>query len=378
MKNILVIGNGFDLAHGLNTSYERFISFCEAVRYMNHLDELSDMLMARKFEKSVLLQAKKFLGSKSVKADEFIELCKENYWLRYVIEHKDTIGKRWCDLEYNIYIVINSLAYIMDHVDILEKPYNFKNVNHFDEILSLVYLIDTVNDLEEDDIWRRFEVLKEYLLKNLNDLTWMLEIYLTKFLNRKSKRIEFFEKLSVSYVLSFNYTDTYRKMYGRDHSNIIYHYIHGQSINNRTKNENNMVFGIGDFVDHANSTNEYNFLDFQKYYQRIIKKTGVLYKDWLKNIDNEHLNIIMYGHSLDVVDGDVIKDLVSCDKAKLMIVYYDQNALKSIVSNLIKILGKDLLISLTSTYKIEFFQTNEVEKINKQLHVIHHSETLIV
>lgn len=30
--NILVIGNGFDLAHGLPTKYEHFLEFCELLR----------------------------------------------------------------------------------------------------------------------------------------------------------------------------------------------------------------------------------------------------------------------------------------------------------------------------------------------------------
>lgn len=31
--NILVIGNGFDLAHGLNTGYDNFISFVRSEGY---------------------------------------------------------------------------------------------------------------------------------------------------------------------------------------------------------------------------------------------------------------------------------------------------------------------------------------------------------
>ena len=30
--NILIIGNGFDLAHGLPTKYDDFLDFCETVR----------------------------------------------------------------------------------------------------------------------------------------------------------------------------------------------------------------------------------------------------------------------------------------------------------------------------------------------------------
>lgn len=56
-------------------------------------------------------------------------------------------------------------------------------------------------------------LLKEKLLSDLNDLTWMLEIYLSKFLNRKSKTYKFFETLNIDYIINFNYTDTYNKLY---------------------------------------------------------------------------------------------------------------------------------------------------------------------
>ena len=32
MKNILVIGNGFDIAHGLYTKYIDFYNFCNAIK----------------------------------------------------------------------------------------------------------------------------------------------------------------------------------------------------------------------------------------------------------------------------------------------------------------------------------------------------------
>ena len=32
MENILVIGNGFDIAHGFNTRYEDFINFCKTLQ----------------------------------------------------------------------------------------------------------------------------------------------------------------------------------------------------------------------------------------------------------------------------------------------------------------------------------------------------------
>ena len=38
--NILVIGNGFDLAHGLPAKYGDFLEFCERIRVLYSYDEL--------------------------------------------------------------------------------------------------------------------------------------------------------------------------------------------------------------------------------------------------------------------------------------------------------------------------------------------------
>lgn len=37
--NILVIGNGFDLAHGLPTKYTDFLAFCKVIKNVYEVDE---------------------------------------------------------------------------------------------------------------------------------------------------------------------------------------------------------------------------------------------------------------------------------------------------------------------------------------------------
>ena len=51
----------------------------------------------------------------------------------------------------------------------------------------------------------------------------MLEIYLSKFLNRKSKTYKFFETLNIDYIINFNYTDTYNKLYPKNMQLTLFH-----------------------------------------------------------------------------------------------------------------------------------------------------------
>jgi hypothetical protein len=40
MNRLVIIGNGFDLAHGLPTSYKDFIDdYWKGIRYTSHIDE---------------------------------------------------------------------------------------------------------------------------------------------------------------------------------------------------------------------------------------------------------------------------------------------------------------------------------------------------
>lgn len=126
-----------------------------------------------------------------------------------------------------------------------------------------------------------------------------------------------------------------------------------------------MVFGIGQEIKNNGEFGELEYVMFQKYYQRIIKKTGNAYKRWLHT--SEKINVFVYGHSLDIPDGDIIRDFVNNNRARLFIFYYNQDALNKIVINLISIFQKDRLITLTNENKVNFLGVNETEKVKQIL-----------
>ena len=137
-----------------------------------------------------------------------------------------------------------------------------------------------------------------------------------------------------------------------------------------------MVFGIGDSINEDD--NNYEFIEFQKYYQRIIYKTGNNYAKWLDN--NEIMNIFIFGHSVNEVDGDIIKRLITRKYTNIYIYYYDQPALNSIVANLTRILGKEMIIDYTNKNKIVFLvnDINNLFNISKDPLVMDHKELIEV
>lgn len=376
MKNVLVIGNGFDIAHGLYTKYIDFYNFCNAIkRVINDKreivirEDIKEELLRSKFMKSTanIINNKKIVNDDML--EKMINICKDNYWLNCIEERNLSNDPHWCDIEGVIADEISKLSYVAKKYDGVRVS-NLA-LNESNEIINIYQHV--MNYASKSYSFKTSVCLfKEKLLSDLNDLTWMLEIYLSKFLNRKSKTYKFFETLNIDYIINFNYTDTYNKLYKK---NIPTHFIHGK-IRNNDKDAMNMVFGIGDSINEDD--NNYEFIEFQKYYQRIIYKTGNNYAKWLDN--NEIMNIFIFGHSVNEVDGDIIKRLITRKYTNIYIYYYDQPALNSIVANLTRILGKEMIIDYTNKNKIVFL-VNDLSNsfnISKDPLVMDHKELIEV
>lgn len=208
------------------------------------------------------------------------------------------------------------------------------------------------------------------------------------------------EKLTFDKVLSFNYTDIYMRLY--DVNNLSgYDYIHGRAKLKNSIDNNDMVLGIDEYLLDDRKNKDVEFIAFKKYYQRIHKSTGCRYREWVDEIHSNKLiknlevatidekgiktfqskyskyhNLYIFGHSLDVTDKDVLRDLILNDNVYTTILYnkiYDKdgqhdNGRKSLgekITNLVKVIGQDELIRRTggSTKTIEFkLQQDMIER----------------
>ena len=125
-----------------------------------------------------------------------------------------------------------------------------------------------------------------------------------------------------------------------------------------------LVLGIDEYLDeNERNTNTY-FIQFKKFYQRILKGTGSIYTKWIKNAKEapEDLKIHFYGHSLDITDADIIKDLI--DSASSVYIYYrSQDSLGKFISKLVRILGEKEVIEQTNASKRKIY----FEKIDNTL-----------
>ena len=67
----------------------------------------------------------------------------------------------------------------------------------------------------------------------------------------------------------------------------------------------------------------------------------------LKAIDNklkkQYLNkhhVYIFGHSLDVTDKDILRDIILNDNVHITIFYHDKDAMGQQIANLVKVIGQ--------------------------------------
>ncbi|NSB15960.1 bacteriophage abortive infection AbiH family protein [Clostridium beijerinckii] len=379
--DILVIGNGFDLEHGLPTKYKDFLKYIRIIGAISGLgkDENIEVVIDRltandayfnKYFKEIFVN--EMLDKNNI-INELIELSKNNIWIKYFIDLNFNGNKGWIDFEYEISHVIRSLDYmkkyryrtrIQKEIDV-SKNRDANNIeNHIEKIIGeLPKRIEYLNEDEYNE-----EITKK-LQQHLENLIRCLEIYLedcvgkidTAYLAPDIKDIRFDK------VLSFNYTNTYGRIYGFNNPEIEYHYIHGKADITRAVDDNNMVLGIDEYLNDEAKNKELEFITFKKYFQRIYKKTGNTYKKWIKVIvdfNNAFINsiksnmiptagnkkngIYIFGHSLDITDKDIIKELIECPNTVTTIFYYNKEAYAQQITNLVKVIGQDELIKRVS------------------------------
>ena len=420
--NILLIGNGLDLAHGLPTRYTDFLEFCKRTKEIftvgcktfekDHLDnweinnEIKEILKKeynkRKLKKHYDNMYSEEIVTQSEILNEFYNLIKENIWIEYFDDCDKYQKENWIDFESEISRVIISLN---------EEMY----------VSSSRDLIEDVSDEHLKGILNKFKFkglygeLRDRLLNDLNKFIRAFEIYLAEYVEKIN--IEMFspdikdvvvkiygddgkEGVIFTKVLSFNYTNTYEKMYLKGYDvNVddFIDYIHGKADINNSIETNNMVLGIDEYLEDDRKNKDVAFIAFKKFYQRIYKETGCKYKEWVNKIQGDYLEYIqkqmeadrrerkyisdnmqatmnrlatqaikspkcrkhhlyIFGHSLDITDKDILRDLILNNNVYTTIFYVNKDVMGQQIANLVKVIGQDELIKRTggSTKTIEF------------------------
>lgn len=421
--NIFVIGNGFDLAHRLPTKYTDFLQFCKIVLAIftdaKSMDEKTfegKYLREWKVNKEIVKELKdihycicicnnkiNYLNEYPY-LSELYEMIQQNIWIEYFLQCNMYQKENWIDFEREISEVIKSLDNDMHRLsgdysiddDIIDLSNKFLNKMYSDYTFTVQSKNSYTNGVCESIT---FKEIRNKLLDDLNKLIRAFEIYLTEYV----EKIEIQEKspdideLEVDFILSFNYTHIFSELYNvssRSKKEITdpFDYIHGEADTNNSIETNNMVLGIDEYLGKKRRNKDIEFIAFKKYYQRIHKQTGCKYKDWsdiikknerelkekykkeypnqvpFKQCGDKRHRLYIFGHSLDITDKDILRDLILNDNVYTTIFYHNKDVMGQQIANLVKVIGQDELIRRTggSTKTIEFKQQQPMIPIDGQ------------
>ena len=339
--DIVILGNGFDLAHGLKTKYGHFLEYCK----------------------------EKYPTTKNVGVDNSKNFLFENIWVKHFL-NKTLEGDKWIDLEneiYNVIVNLNKLSY-------------FKNNASYEKYSNMVFRVskDYMN-FNFDEIKRHFENPESvfarncyninvkdfisFLYEQLRDFVDEFEKYLIEEINTKeiSKRYIFpIKKQGHLRIISFNYTNTFERLY--DSKSIYaddkpkYVYIHGKICDS---NNSELVLGTKTF-DNEQVFVEFNI--FKKHNQRHRYGTIDSYQELLKELKDKRKIIKptfhVIGHSLDNADHNILRHIFRAKEDSIIKIYYhNQEALKRMQDNIDLIIGEDEVIE-----KVKFIKQDDLKR----------------
>lgn len=346
--DILILGNGFDLAHGLKTTYMDFLNYC--------VEKNSKRL------KGMINYGTTFI---------------DNIWLRHFITTCNNYGKNWIDLEEEIYRVVLSLNKTLKDMpggDIeVVFPLTFsiqKDILNFDFNQIIDYLKTCNNRIETDE--------KKYTTVETNDFSHLYfyidnyQGFINFIYDQLRAFIELFEKyleeivisgidckpkyqlsllqeskpniMKFLYVLNFNYTDTLTRLYeqtmdSRQKKSIQNFYVHGKI------NSNNMILGT-QFYNNKNIDISPEFNVFRKHNQRHKYNTIEEYQNLLHLIkspnDNTRRVFHVIGHSLDKSDAIILKHIFLAHNDSIINIYYhNEETSEKLINNITEIIGEE-------------------------------------
>lgn len=362
--NILVIGNGFDLAHGLPTSYKDFVKFCDLFIQFYEKDGKLEWTVEKyhKFLVDLFEKGRKEQETRKVVL-ELYDLLERNSWFEYF--HDENIRDNWTDFESEIAKVIQALDRVRKEIVVNVEAGGSIWTTPDDYNLDILKpaIVDLPKRIGLEDI----KEYKNRLLNDLNKLTRALEIYLSLFINscEVKKEIDIINAINADFVLSFNYTNTFNRVYGlksaKAGKKVEYDFIHGTANLKHTVETCNMVVGIDEYLEDIDMDMDNEFIQFKKFYQRIYKQTGCTFENWIGKRDTNDASkfptkVYVFGHSLDVTDKDVLEALINNKHTKTYIFHHDKEALGKQIANLVKVIGEKELIKRTGgkTKTIEF------------------------
>lgn len=328
MNRLIIIGNGFDLAHGIKTSYHDFILDYLKTCLINCSESGNFTTSGHNHEriggyfKDDLIEIKLKNKYSNVKYNEKI---KEFQTIKKLVDFCKTYEFNFTHSFELLQNTINEFC-TLNWVDLEDKYFDL--LVKYSTRTAKSYSVEKIKLINE-----KFEILKqllqEYLItqqlqfSNLSDRESLINCFCDKIYKHELVTVaieesKFPENL---YFLNFNYTNTFEDYYRYSKAKIPsdFNYIHG-GLNGA---HGNAIFGFGDELDKR-------YLGFED------EKNNELFKhiksfEYLKTknyylltrfIEAQDFQVHIYGHSCGISDRTMLNQIFEHINCKSIKIYY--------------------------------------------------------
>ena len=303
MRKLIIIGNGFDLAHGLETRYSDFIlsylnkSFLQSTREKKFNDNIIEISSGDYYKNPIKLKS----------LDRYKDFCNDNgiivnYPTTFIENIIKNATNRWVDIEYEYYFSLLSLfkrleIKNLDRHEIIRKELGVLN-SCFEQLKNeLVEYLQPIENKKKEYDPKIFEILENIV----ND---------EKVVNQKVC------------ILNFNYTSTislYNDVFNLQHTKPTTINIHGDLNNMET---NPIIFGYGDEMDvYYQKIERLNNNDFLKNFKSFGYFKTKQYQDFSLFLDQPTaFKVYILGHSCGISDRILLNSIFEhkfCHKIKI-------------------------------------------------------------
>ncbi|MGP4952540.1 AbiH family protein [Psychrobacter sp. T6-1] len=413
---ILIIGNGFDLAHYLPTKYEHFIHVMKVVEEASSNTSLSFDYLYKDFlddEDFILTKCKELYKTEELEItvkqiDGLKKKLIDSHWFRFFKSQVDSGVDTWIDFENEVKDTLNSVCSLIDEME--GEPQHFRVTDDKKEAsiqsslirekmfrkhpaISKILWQFNIIEREQFDI-RKLTLNKEFvkyyhehavyldtnkiflsLTKHWNDFIDIFSMYI-EYINTFEPR----KKLALPKVLSkdectiysFNYSSTVERLYNHAHTQ----FLHGKTGGNKA---NTIVLGISDLENKI--LVEEKAYGFVKYYQKLVNNTDYQFLRGNPDItdldrekfeygaigENELIEIYLWGHSLDSSDSDYIEEIFGFNQdsnPSINVIVYYFGSPHAQLANLISIMGKNVIEKWMKEGWLEFVESPDIYQLN--------------
>lgn len=350
MNRLIIIGNGFDLAHGLPTGYCDFIedywrNVIETIRREKKYNDIffkADIsaINNRAYAKGELEMNVKNYDSLFTFFNQY-----RNYGASFSFDNElfrtisnQTSVNNWVDIENIYYEILKAKAKSINN----RHSYNHdvKRLNEdFNQIKELLenylqekvlkahqYKIPTMLEKQYNQIYEKLRAISIFNNENtiLNQFTKNEDVYKIKDFFEKEKKGDLIK--SKLYFLNFNYTNTvdllYKPFLQNEKTEVYMNYIHGEIGN---KKENKINFGFGDEMDEDyKSIENINDNEYLKNFKSFQYLQNSNYTNLLNFIDSEEFQVVIIGHSCGLSDRTLLNTIFEHKFCRSIKVVYHQ------------------------------------------------------